>query len=366
MEMKTPLYDRHTALGARMVPFAGWLMPERYALGVIGEHMAVRSAAGMFDVSHMGEVFISGPGALDSLQRLFTNDFTKMRDGQIRYTVMCNDAGGILDDMLVCRVRQDRYLVVVNACNRQADVEWMQEHLGEGAVLEDVSDQTAQIAVQGPAAAALVAGLADSASRGRLPSARYTFAEDISIAGTPCLVSRTGYTGEDGFELYCEPGRVGALWDALLGRGAVPCGLGARDTLRLEAAMPLYGHEMDQSITPLETGLSFAVKLKKGDFIGKNALLAAGPPARARVGVKVTGRGIARENYDIYLDGAHIGKTTSGTHCPYLGYAAAMALVKAGTPEGTAVTVDIRGRTTEAVIAPLPLYTRSSQGRQGA
>ena len=358
MEKKTPLYDKHIAYGAKMVPFAGWLLPERYGAGVIEEHMAVRRNAGIFDVSHMGELIISGVDALNNLQYLFTNDFSKMKDGQVRYTVMCDESGGIIDDMLVYRMSEDRFYIVVNASNRASDADWMRERVFGAAELTDVSDRTAQIAVQGPVAVSALAKLTDAA-----PAARYTFTENAKVAGVPCLISRSGYTGEDGFEIYCEPGQAGAVWDALIdagrGEGVIPCGLGARDTLRLEAALPLYGHEMDRGVTPVETGLEFAVKMKKDNFIGKAALLAGGKPARRRVGVKITGRGIARENYTVYYKGAEIGKTTSGTYCPYLGYAAAMALVDARVADGSAVTVDIRGRLTDAEITPLPFYKRA-------
>ncbi|MCL2462806.1 MAG: glycine cleavage system aminomethyltransferase GcvT [Defluviitaleaceae bacterium] len=358
MESKTPLYARHAALGGKIVPYAGWLLPVQYRAGVIAEHMAVRKAAGLFDVSHMGEVTLTGPQALENAQRLFTNDFAKMKDGQIKYTVMCGENGGILDDMLVYRLGAERFLIVVNAANRETDAEWMRAHISGNVALDDVSDETAQISIQGPSAAAILSKLADG-----LPQERYTFAENLSIAGAACLVSRTGYTGEDGFELYCSPESAGGLWDALLlagkDEGLIPCGLGCGDTLRLEAAMPLYGHEMSRDITPLETGLRFAVKFNKGDFIGKTAMLAKGEPARKRIGLKVTGAGIARENSPVLIDGKVIGHTTSGTFCPFLGYAAAMALVDADTPPVAEAEIDVRGRLIKAEIAPLPFYSRS-------
>jgi aminomethyltransferase len=385
---KTPLYDRHAALGAKLTPFAGWILPERYGAGFIEEHMAVRGRAGLFDVSHMGEIVISGPDAFANVQNLFTNDFSGMEDGQLRYTVMCDDSGGILDDMIVYRMNGDRYFVVVNASNREKDVEWMAERLSGDAEMRDISDETAQIALQGPASAAVLAKLTTGASGGgdggggsgsdgsdddgsgggsTLPGGYYRFTDNVKVAGARCLVSRSGYTGEDGFELYCAPADAGALWDALLeagsGEGLIPCGLGARDTLRLEAAMPLYGHEMDRSVTPFETGLKFAVKLKKSDFIGKAALIEKRRPERKRIGIKITGRGIARDGCDIFRAGEPdkpIGKTTSGTFCPYLGYAAAMALVGAGVGEGEPVVTDIRGRLTEAVTTALPFYKRAN------
>jgi len=359
MENKTPLYDRHVSLGGRMIPFAGWLLPERYGSGLIDEHLAVRRRAGVFDASHMGEAELSGSDALGNMQALFTNDFSKLKEGQVRYTVMCDDSGGVLDDMLVYRLAADRFFIVVNASNREGDIDWMKSHLTGNARIADLSDHTALIAVQGPASAGILGGLAEG-----LPAGNYTFKENVPVSGVPCMVSRTGYTGEDGFELYCEPHRAAGLWDALLSagesHGLIPCGLGARDTLRLEAGMPLYGHEMDRSISPLETGLGFAVKMNKGDFIGKAAIIYKGKPVRKRVGVRVIGRGIARENAPVLFDGKNIGRITSGTFCPFLNYAAAMALVGADTPDAARVIVDIRGKLTEAEIVKLPFYKRGA------
>lgn len=358
MELKTPLYDCHVALGGKIVPFAGYLLPVQYGSGVIAEHMAVRQKAGLFDVSHMGEVFFSGPDALSNLNRLMTNDFTSMVDGQVRYSPMCNEKGGIVDDLIVYRLNAERYMVVVNAANRHKDVAWMRDHLTGAVLFEDQSDDWAQIALQGPRSREILAKLADASS---IPEKYYYFIENGSVAGFPCIVSQTGYTGEHGYELYCKPADAPALWNALLdaGReeGLIPCGLGARDTLRLEAAMPLYGHEMDDEISPLEAGLNFAVKMKKPDFIGKSAIEARGPLTRKRVGLMVTGRGIAREHCPVLRDGVEIGHTTSGTHLPFLGKPAAMALVGIEHIEpGTAVEIDVRGRKVPAEVVPLPFY----------
>ena len=342
-----------------MVTFAGWRLPERYGGGLIEEHMAVRTRSGIFDVSHMGDIMISGSDALQNLQYIFTNDFSDMEDGQFRYTVMCDETGGILDDMIVYRIWDDRYFIVVNAINREFDFEWIKNNVSGKAELDDMSDETAQFAIQGPDAVDIISRFKESVPEGRNRFNAFFFIEE-----TPCLVSRSGYTGEDGFELLCAVEAADTVWDAILEAGdksgAKLCGIGARDTLRLEAALPLYGHEMDRSISPFETGLGFTVKMKKNNFIGKAALLAAGKPARKRIGLKVTGRGIARENFDVIKDGNVIGRTTSGTHCPYLGYAAAMALIGVGSAdEGDTVFVDIRGRLTEAMVVPLPFYTRS-------
>ncbi|MDL2327553.1 glycine cleavage system aminomethyltransferase GcvT [Ruminococcaceae bacterium OttesenSCG-928-A11] len=359
MELKTPLYDCHLAAGGKMVPFAGYLLPVQYA-GVIDEHMAVRQKAGLFDVSHMGEVTLAGPDALANLNNLFTNDFTSLPIGKVRYSTLCNAAGGVVDDVLVYRTGETAYLLVVNAANRHKDVDWMRAHLFGDAKMEDVSDSYAQLALQGPAARAILEKLAAPES---IPEKYYSFVENAEVAGVKCLVSQTGYTGEHGYELYCAAADGPKLWDALLAagkdEGLVPAGLGARDTLRLEAAMPLYGHEMDDTITPLETGLGFCVKMDKPDFIGKAALVEKGAPAITRVGLKMTGRGIAREHCPVYAGEEKIGETTSGTHLPFLNGAYAMALVdKAHSAVGTALEVEVRGRRIAAEVVPLPFYKR--------
>ena len=322
--------------------------------GVIAEHRAVRTGCGLFDVSHMGELLLRGPDALANLNRLMTNDFSGMADGQARYSPMCYEDGGVVDDLIVYRCSDTAWLAVVNASNIGKDRDWMTAHLAGDCTLEDLSDQTAQLALQGPGAEALLRTLTAD-----LPAKNYTAVLHGTVDGRPCLVSRTGYTGEDGFELYCAPADAPALWDALTAAGALPLRLGARDTLRLEAAMPLYGHEMDETVTPLEAGLDFAVKLNKPEFIGKDALVAAGTPQRVRVGLAVTGRGIVREHQDLFLNGEKIGQTTSGTHCPFLGKALAMGLIDAKyAAVGTALEADVRGRRVAVEIVPLPFYKR--------
>lgn len=360
MDLKTPLYECHVACNGKIVPFAGYLLPVQYT-DVIAEHMAVREKAGLFDVSHMGEVMISGSDALACINHLFTNDFTNMQDGRVRYSPMCNTEGGVVDDLIVYRMAADRYFIVVNASNRHKDVAWMREHLIGEAVLEDLSDQYAQLAIQGPESQNIMIKVTED---GTLPEKYYTFCEKVMVAGAECMVSQTGYTGEHGYEIYCRPADAAMIWNALLAagkaNGLIPCGLGARDTLRLEAAMPLYGHEMDETISPLETGLGFAVKLQKEDFVGKQGLLARGEPKIARVGLKVTGRGIVREHCKLYLGDREVGESTSGTHCPYLGGAYAMALVDSGYAEtGTQLEAEVRGRKVAVEIIPLPLYKRS-------
>jgi len=361
MEQKTPLYDAHVKAGGKMVPFAGFVLPIQYETGVIKEHMAVRTQAGLFDVSHMGEVLCEGKDALANLQKLLTNDFTNMKDGQARYSPMCNEEGGTVDDLIVYKKCDDHYLIVVNASNREKDYAWMRKHQFGEVIFTDVSDHYAQLALQGPGAMEILRRITPEES---IPAKYYHAVFDGEVDGIPCIVSKTGYTGEDGVELYVRSADAERLWNLLLetGReeGLIPCGLGARDTLRMEAAMPLYGQEMTDEITPLETGLGFAVKMAKDDFVGKEALEKAGEPSRNRVGLKVVGRGIIREHQALSAaDGKVIGETTSGTHCPFLGYPIAMGLVEAQYAEaGTKLTAEVRGRKIEAEVVALPFYKR--------
>lgn len=360
MERKTPLYDAHEALNGKIVPFAGYLLPVQYE-GVMKEHLAVRTAAGLFDVSHMGEILFEGEGALLSLQHLLTNDMSGMADGRVRYSPMCNDRGGVVDDVLVYKLSDAKYLMVVNASNREKDYEWMKAHLPQGVTLNDISDSVAQIALQGPMAKDILSKVCEPSE---IPQKYYSFRDKVTVAGFECLLSKTGYTGEDGFELYCKNEDATPLWYKLLEvgepYGLVPCGLGARDTLRLEAAMPLYGHEMDDVITPLETGLSMFVKMGKADFIGKKALLEKGEATRTRVGLEMVGRGIAREQSKLFIGEREIGITTSGTHCPYIQKAVAMALVdKAYSEIGTEMEVEVRGRLIACKVIPLPFYKKA-------
>jgi aminomethyltransferase len=364
MEKKTPLYARHTALGGKITPFAGFLLPVQYETGVIAEHEAARTSTGLFDVSHMGEFVISGEGALAALQGILTNDFADMPLGRVRYTLMCDEKGGIIDDLVVCRLVGGCYLLVVNAANREKDAAWMRAKIAGygGACFEDQSDSFAQIALQGPRSEAILARIAEAAS---IPQKYYTLIEKGAAGGIPCLVSRTGYTGEAGFELYCAPDDAPALWDALLDAGKddglIPCGLGARDTLRLEAAMPLYGHELSADVTPFEAGLDFAVKMGKPDFIGKAALTGRERPDRVRAGLALTGRGIARGGEDVRAGGEPIGVTTSGTFAPSLKKAVAMALIRREYAViGQTVEIDVRGRAVAALVTEMPFYKRKN------
>ena len=352
-----------------MVPFAGYSLPVQYEAGVIAEHNAVRKNAGLFDVSHMGEFMLTGKDAFGTLQYIFTNDFSNMKTGRVRYTLMCDESGGIIDDLVVCKMDEDRYMLVVNAANREKDAAWIKLQISagqfHGCFFEDVSDSFAQIALQGPASQAILASVSKT-----IPEKYYTFIEKGIAAAVPCIVSRTGYTGEDGFELYCKNEDAQALWEKLIDAGRYanisPCGLGSRDTLRLEAGMPLWGHEMDETITPFEAGLSFAVKMEKSGFTGKAALaksfdfdMGKPKPARLRTGIEITGRGIVREKSAVYSRGVRIGQTTSGTFCPYLEKSFAMALLDSACCEsGTVVEADVRGRMIEGVTCTLPFYIR--------
>jgi len=360
MDKKTVLYDEHVKLGAKMVPFGGFIMPVQYS-DIIGEHMTVRTKVGLFDVSHMGEVIMEGPDALANINHLFTNDFTNMPDGRVRYSPMCNPDGGVVDDLIVYRMNENKYFIVVNASNREKDVAWMSQNLIGDVKMTDISDEMAEIAVQGPLSKQLMLKLT---AEENLPEKYYWFLDHCDVDGIECIISQTGYTGEFGYELYCAAEKGPELWNKLLAAGeefeVKPCGLGARDTLRLEASMPLYGHEMDDTISPLETGLGFAVKMGKEEFIGKEGLIARGEPAIGRIGVKVTGRGIVREHMDVVADGRVIGHTTSGTILPYVGGAHAMALLeKEYAVPGKEVTVLVRGREVACETEALPFYKRA-------
>lgn len=358
MERKTPLYDVHVALGGKVTPFAGYLLPIEYeGAGMLREHMAVRTACGLFDVSHMGEIVLSGSGALASLNHLMTNDYTSLQIGRVRYSPMCNENGGVIDDLIVYRLGEERYLVVVNAANIERDDAHIRANLLPGTEMENISPRVGQIALQGPKSTEILSRLVEAEA---IPKKYYSFTPDVDVKGIRCLVSQTGYTGEVGYELYCAAEDTPALWNVLLdaGRdlGLIPCGLGARDTLRLEASMPLYGHEMDDTVSPLETGLDFAVKMKKPEFIGQEGIRRMGT-SRTRIGLHAVGRGIIREHQHVFLGERQIGVTTSGTFCAFLNGSYAMALVENGSVAvGDRVKVDVRGRMVEAEVVPLPFY----------
>ena len=357
---KTPLYDEHVKCGGKMVEFGGYILPVQYQTGVIKEHMAVRTACGLFDVSHMGEVLVQGPDAVANLNHLLTNDYTVMKDGKARYSPMCYENGGTVDDLIVYKVHDNDYFVVVNAANKDKDFAWMTEHRFGDVVMKDVSAEYGQIALQGPKAEKILRKLAKEED---IPKGYYSAVFDGKVGDIPCIISRTGYTGEDGFEFYMAAADAPAMWNLLLENGKeeslIPCGLGARDTLRLEASMPLYGHELSEEISPVAAGLGHFVKTDKEEFIGKDAIIAAGTPARKRVGLKVTGKGIIREHQEVMIGDRLVGMTTSGTHCPYIGYPVAMAMLDADIPaEGAQVEAVVRGRRVAAETVKLPFYHR--------
>ena len=363
--LTTPLDARHRALGARMIPFAGWEMPVQYA-GLVEEHTAVREVAGLFDLSHMGELMVSGAGAASALDYALVSAPSRLKVGRAHYSMICAPDGSVIDDLIVYRTGETAYMVVANASNREAVVEALVERLpGHDANLRDASMQTALVAIQGPASAGMLARHTDA----DLEGLKYYAIMDGTVAGIEVRVARTGYTGEDGFELYVDWERAGELWDALLEaegpEGLVPAGLGARDTLRLEAGMPLYGQELDRQTTPFEAGLGRVVKFDKpGEFVGRVALEAAkDAPTKRLVGLRITGRGIARTGYPVYLPAAEaaVGTVTSGTSSPTLGEAIAMAYVPVDAAgEGTALEVGIRKSRAEAVVVPLPFYRRQT------
>jgi aminomethyltransferase len=360
-----------------MVPFGGWDMPVQYTT-IVEEHQAVRTAAGLFDVSHMGRLLFDGPQALELIQRVWTNDAASMKVGQVRYGLICNEQGGILDDVLVYRLARG-WLMVVNASNREKILAWLdRQHGGRQVTIRDATSPVAMVALQGPRAVLLGAAVLVQLGwgvpeAGAVEQLRYYHSLPLQLPssnGEPALVSRTGYTGEDGLEVMAQAALVrDALLPALFqqaardGVGLRPCGLGARDTLRFEAAMPLYGHELTEQIDPLQAGLAWAVKLNKGDFCGSEVLRqrAAEPPRRPRVGLELDGRRIAREGATVLVEGRPVGQVTSGTFAPTLQKSLAMAYVDAAhAAAGTRCQVDVRGKTENAHVVGLPFYRRPS------
>jgi len=361
---ETPLAARHDALGARMIDFAGWRMPVQYS-SIIEEHQAVRQRVGLFDLSHMGELVVEGPTAAEALAAAIVSDPTALKVGRAQYSMICAPDGGILDDLIVYRPADDRFMVVANASNAQVVSDALAERfVGSRAVVDDHSLATGLVAVQGPRSIDVLGPLTDI----DLAGLRYYGIVDGHVAGVPVQVARTGYTGEDGFEVFVDWGRTGDLWDAMLEQvrraDGLPVGLGARDTLRLEAGMPLYGNELDRTTTPFDANLGRVVKLTKpGDFVGRTALekVAADGPKRRLVGLVVEGRGIARHGYPVHVGPRRSGVVTSGTQSPTLGTPIAMAYVAPTDAEvGTAVEIEIRGARVPARVVPLPFYRRTS------
>jgi aminomethyltransferase len=354
---RTPLFSAHVKAGARMVPFGGWEMPVQYT-GIVEEHRTVRTAVGCFDVSHMGEFEVEGPGALAALQRLTTNDVAALEVGQVQYSVLCYPNGGIVDDLTVYRLAPERYMITVNAGNIDKDWAHVTEH-GAGARWRNLSEATGLIAVQGPKAEALVGRLADV----DVTRIGYYHVAEGKVGGVTTLISRTGYTGEDGFELYVAAADTERLWNALLesGRadGAAPIGLGARDTLRLEMRYALYGNDIDETTNPLEAGLGWVVKPAKGEFLGREAIermRAAGPP-RKLVGLEMTERAVARHGYPVVKDGTATGVVTSGSYGPSVDRYIAMAYVSsAHAAVGTELGVEIRGQAKSARVVKTPFH----------
>jgi len=360
---RTPLYDRHVALGAKMVEFAGWSMPVQYD-GLIAEHRRVRSAVGLFDVSHMGEIYFEGAGALATLDNLATNDVAGLQNGQVLYTALCNPQGGVRDDALVYRMSGERFVLVVNASNCAKIVDWAGENLGPATRMLDVSAQTALIAVQGPRSRELLQSCSTigplAQQLGALPY--YWFVQG-EVNGKPMVVSRTGYTGEVGYEVFVPNECAAGLWDELMERGRVfdcgPAGLGARDTLRFEVCFCLYGHELLEDVSPLEAGIAWTVKLKKPGFIGKEALVRqkqAGIP-RQLVGFEIEAgaRAIARQGYEVHAAGRRVGQVTSGTWSPTLERSLGLALVETAAAAGP-LQVVVRGREVPLRTVPIPFH----------
>ncbi len=363
---RTPLHDAHVAAGARMVPFGGWDMPVQYR-GILDEHRTVRTAVGLFDVSHMGEFEVEGPRALDALQRLTTNDVAALDVGQVQYSALCYPYGGIVDDLTVYRLADARYMITVNASNIDKDWAWVTGQAIDGARWANRSADTALIAVQGPRAETLVARLAESDVTA---IGYYRFAAG-RVAGVAALISRTGYTGEDGFELYVAAGDAGRLWRALLDAGqpdgVAPIGLGARDTLRLEMAYALYGNDIDETTNPLEAGLGWIVKPNKGDFVGRDAIerLRADGVRRRLVGLEMIERAVARHGYPVVADGARLGTITSGTWGPSVDRSIALAYVDvARATVGADLGVEIRGEPKPARVVRTPFHPPHVKKRQ--
>lgn len=359
---QTPVYSLYKEHGAKTIDFGGWDLPVQFS-SIQKEHEAVRTKAGLFDVSHMGEVEVKGPDALAFLQKIATNDASKLVEGQAQYSIMCYPDGGTVDDLLIYKLGAEHYLLVVNAANIEKDYDWMQKHAEGDMTLRNISDETAQLAVQGPLAETVLQKLTNT----NLAEIRFFhFKQNVTLSGISALVSRTGYTGEDGFEIYMQAQDAPALWSSILevgGEDVLPCGLGARDTLRFEARLPLYGQELSRDISPIEAGLGFAVKVDKPvPFIGQETLKEQkenGAP-RKLVGIEMMERGIPRTHYNVYVGEEKIGEVTTGTQSPTLKKNVGLALVKREYGElDTEIEVEIRGKRVKAKIIRTPFYKRT-------
>ena len=364
MLKRTPLYDSHVSLGARMVDFAGWEMPVQYS-GLIPEHMAVREAAGLFDVSHMGEIEVTGRDALALVQLVTTNDASKLQDNQVQYSTFTNEAGGVIDDLLVYRINSEYFLLVVNASGTDIDFDWVKTRADSlGVEVSNTSAAFALLALQGPRSERILQDLSDH-MLDRIP---YYWSQRVAVDGVSCLVSRTGYTGEDGFEIMCDADRALHVWNRLLitghDRGLKPCGLAARNTLRLEAGLRLYGNDMDQTTTPLEAGLGWVVKLGKGPFIGREVLVQqkAEGLKRKLVGFEVLDKAPARDGYPAIVNGAEVGSVTSGSPAPYLKKNIGFVYMPIEySAIGTEFFVVVRGRNIPARVVETPFYKREKK-----
>jgi aminomethyltransferase len=358
---KTPLYETHVKQGGKIIEFGGWALPVQYT-GIIEEHNNVRNAAGLFDVSHMGEITVRGSGATGFIQKLITNDISAQKELQVVYSPMCYPDGGVVDDLLVYKFNSEYYLLVVNASNTDKDYEWICDNLEGDVKAVNISDRYAQLAIQGPKAEAVLQKLTET----DLSALKFFyFQPSVNIEGIKALISRTGYTGEDGFEIYTAPENAPILWEKLLAAGSeeglTPVGLGARDTLRFEAALPLYGQEISKDITPLEAGLGKFVKLNKESFTGREALLKQKEQGLKRklVGLNMVDRGVPRSHYDIQTDGRNIGFVTTGCYSPTLKKNIALALVDINyANEGTMLDVVIRGKALKAEVVRVPFYSK--------
>jgi len=358
--LRTTLYETHLSLGARMVPFGGWDMPVQYT-GILGEVAAVRTSTGLFDVSHMGRLYISGSRSTEFLDWVLTGSVDSLRVGRARYCMICNEAGGVIDDTIFYRLSEDRYLLIPNAGNRNAVVSWFQRWIAEkfpaGCALEDRTQTTALIAFQGPGTPEIMDLLCAEP-----PSSMRPFAwQENQFQGEPVFIGRTGYTGEDGFEIVIDNAQAELLWKSLMDHGAVPCGLGARDVLRLEAGLPLHGHEIDETTTPIEAGLERFVRFDK-EYVGASVLRKQHEQGveRKLVGLQLPGRSAPRPGYTIFDQGQKVGQVTSGSYSPTLDTSIAMGyVVERSATAGRALNVDIRGRIVSTLVAPLPFYTRT-------